>query len=293
VRDQRVHPGLDDKVLVAWNGLMIEALCEAADALDEPRYLAAAQRCAGFTLANMRREDGRLLHTWRQGKARLDAYLDDYASLTAALVRLYQSDFDEHWIDEAVALSELMQRLFEDQDAGGLHYTANDHEELLTRQKDLFDNAVPSGNSLAALALLRLGKLTGRNDFLLTAERTLKAASGVMEQASRAAGQMLLALDFYLGPTPEIAVLGDATSGDTKAALMSLRHGFAPNKVLACRSPQGESYRSPALEPLFAGKQLSGPEPGVWVCENFACQAPVFGKEAVAAIQRSSARVAR
>jgi uncharacterized protein YyaL (SSP411 family) len=281
VRDQRVHPGLDDKVLVAWNGLMIEALCEAADALDETRYLAAAQRCASFLLANMRRDDGRLLHTWRKGVARLDAYLDDYASLTAALVRLYQSDFDEHWIDAVVELSELMLRLFEDPDAGGFFYTASDHEELLTRQKDYFDNAVPSGNSLAALALLRLGKLTGRGDVSIAAERTLKAASGVMEQASRAAGQMLLALDFYLGPTPEIVILGDATVGDTKLALTSLRHGFAPNKVLACRKAQHDVYRSSAFDPLFAGKQLSGPEPGVWVCENFTCKAPVFGKEAL------------
>lgn len=286
VRDQRVHPGLDDKVLVAWNGLMIEALCEAADALDEPRYLAAAQRCATFLLANLRRDDGRLLHTWRHGVARLDAYLDDYASLVAALVRLYQSDFDERWIDAAVALAELMLRLFEDRDAGGFFYTASDHEELLTRQKDLFDNAVPSGNSLAALALLRLGKLTGRGDFLIAAERTLQAASGVMQQASRAAGQMLLALDFYFGPTPEIVILGDATGGDTKAALASLRHGFAPNKVLACRAPQSEAYRSRALGPLFAGKQLSGPEPGVWVCENFACQAPVFASEALLHFQK-------
>ncbi len=281
VRDQRVHPGLDDKVLVAWNGLMIEALCEAADALDETRYLAAAQRCASFLLVNMRRDDGRLLHTWRKGVARLDAYLDDYASLAAALVRLYQSDFDEHWIDAAVELSELMLRLFEDPDAGGFFYTASDHEELLTRHKDYFDNAVPSGNSLAAMALLRLGKLTGRGDFSIAAERTLTAASGVMEQASRAAGQMLLALDFYLGPTPEIVILGDATVGDTKLALTSLRHGFAPNKVLACRKAQDDVYRSSAFEPLFAGKQLSGPEPGVWVCENFTCKAPVFGKEAL------------
>ncbi|MEX2114352.1 MAG: thioredoxin domain-containing protein, partial [Pirellulales bacterium] len=282
VREQRVHPGLDDKVLVAWNGLMIEALCEAADAFDEPRYLAAAQRAASFLLSGMRREDGRLLHTWRRGDARLDAYLDDYSCLAAALVRLYQSDFDERWIDEAIALAELMLRLFEDAELGGFFYTASDHEKLLTRQKDLFDNAVPSGNSTAALALLRLGKLTGRSDFLTAAERTLTAASGVMDHAPRAAGQMLLALDFYLGPTPEIVVLGDARSGDTRAVLSLLRQRFLPNKLVACRAPQGAAPRSQALESLFAGKELTGPEPGLYLCENFACQAPVFGKEAVA-----------
>ncbi len=284
VREKRVHPGLDDKVLVAWNGLMIEALCEAADALDEPVYLAAARQAATFVLTNMRREDGRLLHTWRGGVARLDAYLDDYSCLAAALVRLYQSDFDERWIDEAVSLAELMLRLFEDKDAGGFFYTASDHEELLTRQKDLFDNAVPSGNSLAAVALLRLGKLTGRSDFLAAAERTLRAATGVIEHAPRAAGQMLLALDFYLGPTPEIVILGDAASSDTGAVLTALRRRFMPNKVVACRSPDSSAFISAALEPLFAGKELAGPEPGLYVCENFACQAPAFGREAAAKI---------
>ncbi len=284
VREKRVHPGLDDKVLVAWNGLMIEALCEAADALDEPRYLTSAQRAANFVLTSMRREDGRLLHTWRRGEARLDAYLDDYSCLTSALVRLYQSDFDERWIDEAVLLAELMLRLFEDKAAGGFFYTASDHEELLTRQKDLFDNALPSGNSMAATALLRLGKLTGRGDFLTAGERTLQVATGVIEHAPRAAGQMLLALDFYLGPTPEIVFLGEPKSADTGAVLSELRHRFVPNKVVACRAPQSNAFRSAALDPLFAGKELSGPEPGLYICENFACQAPTFGREAAAKI---------
>jgi hypothetical protein len=287
-RDGRVHPGLDDKVLVAWNGLMIEALCEAADALGEPRYLAAAQRAATFVLTSVRREDGRLLHTWRGGKARLDAYLDDYSCLAAALVRLYQSDFDERWIDEAVSLAELMLRLFEDKDEGGFFYTASDHEELLTRQKDLFDNAVPSGNSMAAMALLRLGKLTGRGDFLDAAVRTLRVATGVIEHAPRAAGQLLLALDFYLGPTPEIVILGDPSSPDTGAALTALRLRFMPNKVIACRSTASNASKSAALEPLFSGKELAGSEPGLYVCENFACQAPVFGREAPAKIDTIS-----
>jgi uncharacterized protein YyaL (SSP411 family) len=276
-RDKRVHPGLDDKVLVAWNGLMIEALADAAGALDEPRYLAAAQRAADFVLKHMRRRDGRLLHSWRRGEARLDAYLDDYASLAASLVALYEADFFERWIDEALVLVERMRELFEDKRAGGFFFTASDHEPLIARQKDLYDNALPSGNSLAAMALVRLGKLTGRAELRGAAERTLRAASGIMEQAPRASGQMLLALDLFVGPTKEIVVVGNPHSPDTLAVLAAMRRQFFPNKVVACRA-LGETSKGP-LDPLFEGKPLTGPEPGLFVCENFACQQPVFGRE--------------
>jgi uncharacterized protein YyaL (SSP411 family) len=289
-RDRRVHPGLDDKVLVAWNGLMIEALALAAGVLDEPRYLTAAQRAADFILSTLRRADGRLLHSWRGGHAKLDAYLDDYACLANALVTLYEADFNERWIDEAVALSDSLLRLFGDREHGGFFFTAGDHETLITRQKDLYDNAVPSGNSMAALALLRLGKLTGRPQYLAAAESTLRCASALMQQAPRATGQMLLALDMFLGPTPEIVILGDPQTPDTAAALAALRHTFVPNQVVACRKRDQIAAGSPALAPLFAGKEHHGPEPAVYICEHFACQAPRFGKQAAIAAWEELAR---
>jgi uncharacterized protein YyaL (SSP411 family) len=279
-REKRVHPGLDDKVLVAWNGLMIEALAQAAGVLGEPRYLQAAQRAARFVLETMRRDNGRLLHSWRQGVAKLDAYLDDYACLAASLVALYQADFDERWIDQAIGLVESMLRLFEDQPSGGFFYTAVDHEALIARQKDFYDAAVPSGNSMAATALVRLGKLTGRPDLLFAAERTLVAGSGLMHQAPRATPQMLLALGMFLGPTKEIVVLGNPKSPDTSAVLAELRRGLPPNALVACRDPAAEAPRSAALDPLFAGKGPTGPEPGLFICEQFTCQAPVFGRDA-------------
>jgi len=292
-REKRVHPGLDDKVLVAWNGLMIEALAVAAGALDEPRYLNAAQRAADFVLTQMRRPDGRLLHTWRRGEARLDAYLDDYSTLASALVALYQADFDERWLAEAAGLVDTMLALFEDSSGGGFYFTAQDHETLLTRQKDLYDNAVPSGNSMAASALLRLGKLTGRADYLAAAERTLAAAAPIAKQAPLAMGQMLLALDMYLGPTYEIVLVGDAGSPDTAAALAALRHTYLPNMVVACRAATSKPSNVELLAPIFAGKSLQGPEPGVYVCQNFACQAPVFGKEAALAAWQELASAMR
>jgi uncharacterized protein YyaL (SSP411 family) len=280
-REKRIHPGLDDKVLVAWNGLAIDALSLAAGVLDEPRYLAAAERAADFLLTKINRPDGLLWHTWRAGVARLDAYLDDYACLANALVTLYEADFDERWIGEALRLAELAIELFYDDARGAFFFTAKDGESLITRQKDFYDSSVPSGNSMAATALLRLGKLTGRKDFLDAAEGTLRASAALLAQSPRAAGQMLLALDMYFGPTPEIVIIGDARNAETAAALAALRNHYIPNKVVACRAP--DSKVSGPLDPLFAGKSLVGPQPGVFICENFACREPAFGRAAAMA----------
>ena len=278
-REARVHPGLDDKVLVSWNGLMIAGLCAAAGALGEPRYLQAASRVADFLLAELRQADGRLLHSWRHGKARLDAYLDDYASLISALTVLYETGFDERYVAAAVGLADSMLQRFADSGAGGFFYTASDHEQLIARPKDLFDNATPSGNALAATALVRLGRLTGRSDYLAAAEGTFQAATAVMQQSPTAAGQMLLALDMYLGPTPEIVILGDPNSPATQEILADLGRRYLPNKIVALRSA-GAGQHEPVLDPMFAGKQMLAGEPTVFVCQNFACQAPVAGVEA-------------
>lgn len=281
-RERRVHPGLDDKVIVAWNGLMIDALAQAAAVLEEPRYLIAAQRAAHFLLEHARRPDGRLLHSWRRGVATLDAYLDDYACLCNALVSLYEVDFDEHWIVEACALADLVLELFRDQNDNGFFFTASDHEELITRPKDLYDNATPSGNSVAALALLRLAKLSGRDTYRAGADSALRAGAVVAQQAPRAAGQFLAALDMHLGPTPEIAILGEPAHEATAAVLANLRHRYLPNKVVALRRPGAVEEPSP-LAALWEGKTLEGPGPGVFICEHFACRAPVYGRDAAIA----------
>jgi uncharacterized protein YyaL (SSP411 family) len=280
VRERRVHPGLDDKVLVSWNGLMIDSMATAAGVLDEPRYLASATAAAEFMFAQMCRGDGRLLHTWRSGVAKLDAYLDDYASLINALVSLYEAGFDERWIDRGVALAEILLQQFHDADLGGFFFTAADHEQLITRQKDLTDNAVPSGSALAATGLLRLGKLTGRGDLLAAAVGTLRAAASHMKQHAMATGQMLLALDFHLGPTPEVVITWDGSMDEAAEILAQLRRRYLPRKVVACRTNQADRQRSNALSGLFAGKQ---PQPGqmaLFVCENFGCQKPILGKAA-------------
>lgn len=180
---------------------MIDALSQAAGVLDEPRNVQAATAAAEFVLGKLHRADGRLLHTWRHGQARLDAYLDDYAAMFNSLVSLYEATFDERWIDEAIRLADLTLELFSDRQQGGFFYTASDHETLIARQKDLYDNATPSGNSLAATGLVRLGKLTGRADYLAAADGTFAAAAGIMHQSPLAAAQMFIAYELWVGPT--------------------------------------------------------------------------------------------
>jgi uncharacterized protein YyaL (SSP411 family) len=226
----------------------------------------------------MRSSDGQLLHTWR-GEAKIPAFLDDYACVANALISLYEASFDERYIDNAVMLADAMLARFSDSAAGGFFYTAADGEQLIVRQKDWQDSSTPSGNAMAATALLRLGKLTGRSDYLDAAVRILQAAAGLMERFPSAAGQMLAALDFHLGPTPEIVVAGSDSAG-IAAVLSALRRRYIPNKAVVARLPGADAWRSKALEAMFAGKDAAPPEPTVYICENFACQAPVVGKAA-------------
>lgn len=278
-RSERVRPGKDDKVLVSWNALMIDSLARAAGVLGESKYLDAAVRATNFLLTKVRRSDGRLLHSWRQGQAKFDAYLDDYANLINALVTLYETNFDERWIDEAVRLADILLRHFAAKE-GGFFFTADDHERLIARNQDWYDSSVPSGNAMAATALLRLGTLTGRSDFLASARATLESAVAVMERTSMAAGQMLIALDMYFDPLPEIVILGGSSAADNAAVLSDLRHRFVPNRVLAMRASDTPPHRSPHLVGLFATR-AAGPQPTVFVCERFTCQAPVSGTEAI------------
>ena len=285
VRGRRVRPGRDDKVLVSWNGLMIDALAGAAGALDEPRYLQASIKAADFMLREMRQADGTLLHSWRDGRAKHAAYLDDYASLANALVSLYEATFDEQYIDTALQLVETMLTRFADAAGGGFFFTADNHEPLIARHKDIQDSSVPSGNALVAMALVRLGKLTGKTGLLDAAEKTLRLAGGLMERAPTASGQMLLALEMFLGPTSEIVVLGNGDSADTSAVLRELRRRFNPNKVIAARlnDKTTSTHRSSAMDLLFAGKDSQANKIVLYVCENFACQAPGIGKQSAIA----------
>jgi uncharacterized protein YyaL (SSP411 family) len=277
-RKKRVGPAKDDKVLVSWNGLMIDALARAGAALNEPRYTAAAAKAADFLAANLKRQDGRLLHTWRDGTAKLDAYLDDYACLANGLISLYEATFDSQRLVEAARLCDLMIKHFADAKNGGFYYTADDHEQLIARTKDIADSSTPAANAMAATALGRLAKFTGHDSYQAAAESALHAGAGYMRGSPGGMGQSLVALDFLLGPTFELVLAGAPDSAPVKQAAADVRRRFLPHKILAAAAADPPKQ----LAALLEGKSAADAVPTLYVCQGFACDAPAVGPAAIA-----------
>ncbi|QEG36867.1 thioredoxin domain-containing protein [Bythopirellula goksoeyrii] len=276
-REKRIHPHKDDKVLVAWNGLTIEALAEAGAVLDEPKYLAAAEKAADFLLSDLREADGRLLHTWRHGEAKVQAYLDDYTYLANGLITLYEATFVARYLEEAISLMDVVLARFADEEQGGFFFTADDQEKLLVRNKDFTDNAVPSGNAMAALILVKLGKLTCNKQYLDSATRTVQGAAELATRYPSATAQTLLAVDLLVGPTYEMVLAADLASEESKQVISKLHEQFLPNKVLALASDHAPA----ALAELLRGKEMQAKAPTLYICEGFTCQAPAQGKEEI------------
>jgi uncharacterized protein YyaL (SSP411 family) len=278
-REQRVKPGRDDKVLTGWNGLMLTSFAEAAAVLSRDDYRQVAERNAAFLLDALVR-DGRLLRTWKDGQARLKGYLEDYACLAGGLLALYETTFDLHWFRAARELASQMIDLFWDSTQGGFFTTGHDHEALITRPKDFFDNAVPSGNSAATDVLLRLFAYTGEPEYERRAVEVLRLLVDAMTRSPNGFGYLLCALDRYLSPSWEIAVIGDRADSRTQALLNVVRSRFRPNTVVALASP---GYaEAPAVIPLLANRPQRDGRPTAYVCEQFTCQAPVTEPEALA-----------
>jgi uncharacterized protein len=280
-RNRRVWPGRDEKVLTAWNGLMIDAMAQAGMVLDKTAYREAASRAADFILTRMRNSQGRLLRTYMTGsEPKLNAYLEDYAFLVNALVSLYEATHSGRWIESALNLVSVMIEQFWDEAGGGFFFTGRDHEPLITRTKDPHDSSIPSGNSMAVTALLRLAGLTGRSDLREKAETTLRLFQGLMAELPSAAGQMLIALDFYVGPVQEFAIIGESKADEARRVLRAIHESFRPNKVLALKEPQDHSKEIENLIPLLANKKPLGPVT-TYICHDFACQAPLVGADAM------------
>lgn len=277
-RAKRVPPALDDKVLTAWNGLMIASLAKGAAALDEPRYALAAARAADFVLTRMRK-DGRLLRTWRQGAARLTGYLSDYAFLVEGLLNLYEATGDRRWLDEAIELTDTMIEHYYDEAGGAFFFTADDAEELLARTKNPRDGAIPSGNSVAAMNLVRLARLLDRKDYQAKAESIFRAFSEQVGQSPAAFERLLCALDFYHQRTREIAVVGDLAAPNTKVLVRTVFDRYLPNKVVALSDGSAESGEGIALLREKTAKDGSAT---AYVCENFVCKKPVITPEELA-----------
>ena len=262
-RAERVWPGLDDKRLTAWNALAISALAEAGAVLERGDYIDAAVGCAEFVMRDLRDADGRLLRTYKDGTAKLNAYLEDHAFLVEALLTLYEATFDPRWFGAARATADAMLARFADEERGGFFETSADHERLVTRRKDLEDNPIPAGNSSAAYGLLRLAALTGEHEYEERAVGVLRLLHGIAPQQPQGFAHLLQAFDFHLAQVKEVALAGD----DTRALERVIRGRFRPHIVLAGGEEDGV--------PLLAGRAPVDGRPAAYVCDRFSCLRPV------------------
>jgi len=280
-RDRRVRPGLDDKRICSWNALMIAALADAGAAVGRDDYIDAASACARFVWESMRDSDGHLLRTWKNGAARLNAYLEDHAFLLEALLRLYEATLEVRWFDAARETADAMIERFGDDERGGFFTTSNDHEELIARRKDVGDHPIPSGNSSAAYGLLRLAALTGERGYEERAVGAMRLFAPAAARHPDAFGHLLQAVDFHLSPVREVALVAPSNGAAGSAPLDELagvvRSAHRPHVVLA-GGPEG-SVRPELLRerPAVEGR------PAAYVCERFACQQPVTDPEELAA----------
>jgi hypothetical protein len=268
-RERRIHPLKDDKILTDWNGLMIAALARAAGALQDPDLAMAASRAADFLLEVMRTPEGRLMHRYRQG-VDIQANLDDYAFLIWGLIELYEAIFDVKYLKAAVHLNEVMEQHFWDREAGGFFFTADDGEELLVRKKEYYDGALPSGNSIALLNLLRLLHLTG--DTSLEDKAALLARSALPAVSAQPLGytMLLCALDYALGPTYEVALAGSLEDVGLKEMLAAIRIRFLPNKAVVLVSGSEIVNVAPFTRDLVPVKGKAA----AYVCSDHVCQLP-------------------
>jgi uncharacterized protein YyaL (SSP411 family) len=237
-REKRVRPGRDEKVLVSWNGLMLAAFAEAARALNRDDCYEVAERTASFLLHELRQENGRLLHSWKAGDARLNGYLEDYSYVIEGLLELYQTTFDPRWFLAAQELAETMIAHFQAPD-GGLCDTSDDHESLITRPRDLQDNATPSGNAMAVTTLLKLAGFTNDLRYVDIAQQALAQMQPMMSQYPLGFSQWLQALSYALSKPWEITIVGDPDAADTQALLSVVRSEYRPFQVVALGSPDG------------------------------------------------------
>jgi uncharacterized protein YyaL (SSP411 family) len=273
-REKRVHPMKDDKILTDWNGLMIAALAKGAQAFDEPEYAEAACRAADFILGNMRKADGRLWHRYREGQAGVQANLDDYAFLVWGLIELYEAIFDARYLGVALELTSDMIRHFWDEDDGGLYLVPDDGESLFVRKKEIYDGAIPSGNSVAMLNLLRLGRMTANSGLEEKAAKIGRAFSGSVKQSPSAHTQLMVALDFGIGPCYEVVIAGNAKAEDTKAMVKALRTRFLPVKVVLLNSSEQKLPEIAQLAEFTRNQSSIGGKATAYVCQNYNCKLP-------------------
>ena len=287
VREERVRPGRDEKVLAAWNGLMLRSLALAARVTGREDYRGAAVNNATFLVEKMK-EDGRIHRSYKDGRARFNGYLEDYAMVADGLVGLYEATFETRWLLEADALMDAVSELFWDGGKRAFYDTPTDHEELVTRPRDVYDNAAPSGTSVATEVLLKLALLLDRGDYRQRAEDVLEELAGGMEKVPAGFGRLLCALDFSASEPREVAIVGDESAPDTRALLEKVYSSYLPNKVVAGRAPDDDE--AAGLIPLLAQRPAREGRATAYVCVRYVCQTPTTDPEELARQLGGSAR---
>jgi hypothetical protein len=273
-REARVHPYKDDKTLTSWNGLMIAALAKGGAVLEVPFYIEAAARATDFIFRKLRREDGRLLARYRDGEAAFPAYFDDYAFFTWGLLELYEASFDGKYLKEALELAGQAIGLFWDRESGGFFFYGEDAEQLIARPKEIYDGALPSGNSVMLLNLLRLSRLTGDEALAEVAEKQVHAFAGEIADHPQAYSYFMMGLNFYLGPAREVVIAGKPGEVVAESMLKAIRSRFMPETVVAFNPDGGTGTDLEKLAPFLREQRSIDGKATAYVCQNYACQAP-------------------
>jgi len=275
IREKRIHPLKDDKIITSWNGLMIVALAKGYQSLQDVSLARAASRAADFLLEKMGGTSGSIYRRYRNGHVAVPAFLEDYAFFVWGLIELYEATFDIRYLQEAVRLNQIMIQLFWDEEKGGFFFGGRDHEILFARPKDLYDGAVPSGNSVAVMNMLRLARMTGNFALEEKTERLLQFFSSSVVSMPSVFTQFLIFLDFYLGPGMEIVLSGDPAWEKSRAMIAAIQQKFLPNKVLLLK-PEGEPGRGISeISPFIRDMHPIQGHPAVYLCSGFTCQTPL------------------
>jgi uncharacterized protein YyaL (SSP411 family) len=274
-RERRVHPLKDDKILTSWNGLMIAAMAKAYKALGNQTYVDAARRSVSFILEHLKKPGPRLYRRYRDGEVVYPGYLDDYTNFVWGLIELYEATFEVSYLEEALGLNHVMIDLFWDETHGGFFYSGKDNEVLIKQSKEIYDGAMPSSNSVAALNLVRLGHITGDGDLVNRAEQLTGTFAKRIKAYPSAYTQFLAALDFMIGPSREIVIVENKNGGSSRAMIETIHAHFLPNEVLLLR-PSGQAGEEiTAVAPFVKELQSADDQPVVYICEGHSCQSSI------------------
>lgn len=274
-RKKRIPPHKDDKILTDWNGLLVAALSKAAQAFNEPEYLNSAKEATDFILKTMLNKDGKLFHRYREGEAGIFGYLDDYAFLVWGLIELYEASFEIKYLEKALSLNSYLLEHFWDQDNAAFYFTSDDSEKLIVRKKEIYDGAIPSGNSVAMLNLLRLSRITGNPELENKASKIAGVFSKNVKELPTAHTMFLIGIDYLLGPSYEIVLVGNLNNENSKSILKTLRSRYLPNKVILFKETSNKSEQITKIAKFTQNYLAIDNKTTVYVCQNNACKQPM------------------